>query len=43
MSEENVEIVRRLFTGPVDFVQALDPDGFETTRAAMEPLVHPDF
>jgi hypothetical protein len=43
MSEENVEVVRRLFTGPVDFVQALDPDGFETTRAAMEPLVHPDF
>ena len=43
MSEENVEIVRRFYPGPVDLVQALDPDGFETTRAAMEPLVHPDF
>src|SRR5512133_504187 len=43
MSEENVEVVRRLFPGRVDFVQALDPDGFETTRAAMEPLGQPEF
>jgi ketosteroid isomerase-like protein len=43
MSQENVEIVRRFYPGPVDLVQALDPNGFETTRAAMEPLVHPDF
>ncbi len=44
MSEENVEIVRRLYPGPVDLVATVGgPDGFETTRAAFEPLVPPDF
>jgi ketosteroid isomerase-like protein len=41
MSEENVEIVRRLFPGPMDMVAAVaQPD---VLRPVFEPLVHPDF
>ncbi len=44
MSEENVEVVRRLFPGTVDLVATLaDPGAFEATRVVFEPLVHPDF
>jgi ketosteroid isomerase-like protein len=44
MSQENVEIIRRLYPGTVDLVATVGgPEGFETTRVALEPLVHPDF
>jgi hypothetical protein len=44
MSQENVEIVRRLYPGTVDLVATLaDPGRVEATRAVFEPLVHPDF
>jgi hypothetical protein len=44
MSQENVKIVRRFYPGSVDMVSSFgDPEGFEATRAALEPLVHPDF
>jgi ketosteroid isomerase-like protein len=44
MSQENVEIVRRLYPGTVDLVAGLaDPAGFEPWRVVFEPLVHPDF
>jgi ketosteroid isomerase-like protein len=44
MSQENVEVVRGLYPGSVDMVSSfVDPEGFEATRAALEPLVHPDF
>jgi ketosteroid isomerase-like protein len=44
MSEENVEVVRRLYPGTFDLVATLaDPEGVEATRVAFEPLVHPDF
>jgi hypothetical protein len=41
MSQENVEIVRRLYPGDVDLVAVLvDREALEAT---LEPLVHPDF
>jgi ketosteroid isomerase-like protein len=41
MSQENVEVARRLYPGSLDLVAALaDREAFE---AALEPLVHPDF
>jgi hypothetical protein len=44
MSRENVEIVRRLYPGPVDMVATVaDPEAFEATRGVFEPLVHSDF
>jgi hypothetical protein len=44
MSQENVEIVRRLYPGPMDVAAMLaDPEALATFRAAAEPLVHPDF
>ena len=44
MSQENVEVVRRLYPGSVDLVATLGgPEGFEATRVVFEPLVHPDF
>jgi|SRR5215204_1826159 len=44
MSQENVEIVRRLYREGVDMVAAIaDPRGFEDTRAAWESLMHRDF
>jgi hypothetical protein len=42
MSQENVEIIRRLYPGTVDLVATVGgPEGFETTRVALEPLVLP--
>jgi ketosteroid isomerase-like protein len=44
VSQENVEVVRRIYPGPVDLVATVGgPEGFEATRVAFEPLVHPDF
>jgi hypothetical protein len=43
MSQENVEVVRRLYPGSVDLVAAIaDPEAFKATRLALEPLVHRD-
>jgi ketosteroid isomerase-like protein len=41
MSQENVEIARRLFPGPLDLVFALADQ--EALDAALQPLVHADF
>jgi ketosteroid isomerase-like protein len=44
MSQENVEVVRRLYPGTVDLVaQLADPGRFEGLRAVLDSLVHPDF
>ncbi len=44
MSQENVELVRRLYPGPVDVAVALsDPQIFEAMRIEIEPLMHSDF
>jgi hypothetical protein len=44
MSEENVEVARRLYPGPIDVAATLaDREALATVRAAFEPLVHPDF
>jgi hypothetical protein len=44
MSEENVEIARRLYPETFDLVAAVvDPEAFEAIRGAYEPLVHHDF
>jgi hypothetical protein len=44
VSQENVELARRLYPGPVDVAVALsDPQIFEAIRVEIEPLVHPDF
>jgi hypothetical protein len=44
MSQENVEVIRRLQPGTVDLVALFaDPEGVEAWRAASEPFVHPDF
>src|SRR5687768_4255062 len=44
MSEENVEVSRRLNPGPVDLVAVFaDPEGLTATRRLFEPLVEPDF
>jgi hypothetical protein len=43
MSEENVEIVRRLYPDRIDLVASFaDPDAMAATRAAFEPWVHDD-
>jgi hypothetical protein len=41
MSQENVEVVRRLYPGDVDLVAALADR--QALEAALGPLVHPDF
>jgi hypothetical protein len=44
MSEENVEIVRRLFPGGMDMVALFsNPDLLNATRAGIEPFVEPEF
>jgi ketosteroid isomerase-like protein len=44
MSQENVEVARRLYPGTVDLVATFaDPAAFEETWAVFESLVHPDF
>jgi hypothetical protein len=44
MSQENVEVVRRLYPGSVDLVATLaDPERFEAVRVAWEPLMLRDF
>ena len=44
MSQKNVEIVRRFYPRSTDLVLTIaDPRGFEATRQAFEPFVHPDF
>jgi ketosteroid isomerase-like protein len=44
MSEENVELARRLFPGTVDMVSAFtDPEARQATRDFLEPHVRSDF
>jgi hypothetical protein len=44
MSEEKVEIARRIFPAPFDMVAVFEnADVMATLRQAIEPLVHPDF
>jgi hypothetical protein len=44
MSEENVEMVKRLYPGPVDVAVALsDPEILEAIRVEIELLMHSDF
>ena len=43
MSGDNVEVARRLYPGQMDLAAALADDAVASTRAAYEPLVHPDF
>jgi hypothetical protein len=44
MSEENVEIARRVFPGGFDMVDVFgNADLLAATRQTIEPLVHPDF
>ena len=44
MSQENVELARRLYPAPVDMVALLaDPASEEAFRDTFEPLVHPGF
>src|SRR3954452_3671866 len=44
MSRDNVEIVRQLYPGPVDYVRLLiDPEARETARAVVEAVTVPDF
>ena len=42
MSQENVEIARRIYPGPVDLAAML-ADSEAAVREAIEPLVHRDF
>ncbi|MCD6022797.1 MAG: hypothetical protein K0R20_2507 [Actinomycetia bacterium] len=44
MSEENIEVVRRLYPRSVDLVATIsDPGKFEQTRVALESIMHRDF
>ena len=44
MSQENVEVVRQFYPGPIDVAAILaSPDALGAVRAAFEPLVDPDF
>lgn len=44
MSEENVEIARQVFPGPIDMVAVFEnADLLAATRQAIEPFVHPEF
>jgi ketosteroid isomerase-like protein len=44
MSQENVEIARRLYPGPLDLAQTVrDPKATEAFRNQFEHLAHPDF
>ena len=44
MSEENVEIVRRIFPGRIDMVAVVDnPELLRATREGIEPYVDPEF
>jgi hypothetical protein len=44
MSEENVEIVRRIFPGDIDLVALFgNADLLNATRAGIEPFVEPEF
>ena len=44
MSEENVEIAKTIYPGPLDLAAILTtPDALDAARAQFEPLFHPDF
>lgn len=44
MSQENVELARRFYLGPIDLAATFaDPEALEALRATFEPLVHPKF